>query len=103
MSESGQTRDIATWLPDVRFTRDCVAKLVRVRLQSLVVSFNQAPCLRSPLFRLRCPFLGAYAGQVAARGGGARQRSLASRLRFCAVAVSRTSSLMPLKPRSRNR
>jgi len=36
-------------------------------------------------------------------GGGARQRSLASRLRFCAVAVSRTSSLTPLKPRSRKR
>ena len=30
---------------------------------------------------------------IAARNGGARQRSLASRRRFCAVAVSRTSSL----------
>jgi len=45
----------------------------------------------------------APAGQIAARDGGARQRSLASRLRFCAVAVSRTSSLTPLKPRNRNR
>ena len=36
-------------------------------------------------------------------GGGARQRNLTSRLRFCAVAVSRTSSLVPLKPRSLSR
>jgi len=41
--------------------------------------------------------------QAIARGGGARQRSLASRLRFCAVAVSNTSSLTPFKPRSRSR
>ncbi len=45
----------------------------------------------------------AYAGRIAVRGGGTRQRSLASLLRFCAVAVGRTSSLTPLKPRSRNR
>ena len=32
-----------------------------------------------------------------ARGGGAREISLASRLRFCAVAVSSTSSLMILE------
>jgi hypothetical protein len=40
---------------------------------------------------------------TAAIGGGARQTSLASRIRFCAVAVSSTSSLPPLKPRSRSR
>jgi hypothetical protein len=40
--------------------------------------------------------LGANARQTAGRNGGARQRSLASRRRFCAVAVSRTSSLAPL-------
>src|SRR4029077_20176469 len=37
------------------------------------------------------------------RHGGGRQRNLTSRLRFCAVAVSRTSSLAPVKPRSRSR
>jgi hypothetical protein len=74
-----------------------------VRLQSLVVSFNRPPCLRSPLSRLRCRFVDAYAGQVTARGGETRQRMPASRLRFCAVAVSGTSSLTPLEPRSRNR
>jgi hypothetical protein len=36
-------------------------------------------------------------------GGGLRQIGLASRRKFCAVAVSNTSSLAPLKPRSRNR
>src|SRR5215210_9525774 len=46
---------------------------------------------------------GYYARQVATQGDGARQRNLASRLRFCAVAVSSTSSLAPLKPRSRSR
>jgi hypothetical protein len=35
--------------------------------------------------------------------GGARQRNLANRLKFCAVAVSSTSSLAPLRPRSRSR
>ena len=40
---------------------------------------------------------------AAASGVGARYRSLASRLRFCAVAVSSTSSLTPFKPRSRSR
>lgn len=35
---------------------DSVAKLVGVRLKSLVVGFNQPRCLRSPLFRLQCPF-----------------------------------------------
>jgi hypothetical protein len=44
-----------------------------------------------------------HTGQAATDGGGARQRNLTSRLRFCAVAVSRTSSLAPLKPRSRSR
>ena len=44
-----------------------------------------------------------YAGQACAANGGGRQRNLTSRLRFCAVAVSRTSSLAPLKPRSRSR
>ena len=38
-----------------------------------------------------------------AANGGARPRSLTSRLRFCAVAVSSTSSLAPLRPRSRSR
>jgi hypothetical protein len=45
----------------------------------------------------------AYARQASASCGGERQRSLASRLRFCAVAVSNTSSVAPLKPRSRSR
>ena len=41
--------------------------------------------------------------ELCAANGGGRQRNLTSRLRFCAVAVSRTSSLAPLKPRSRSR
>ena len=45
----------------------------------------------------------AMPGQACAANGGGRQRNLTSRLRFCAVAVSRTSSLAPLKPRSRSR
>ena len=44
-----------------------------------------------------------YAAHVAAARGGDRQRSFASRLRFCAVAVSSTSSFAPDRPRSRNR
>ena len=44
----------------------------------------------------------AYAAYAAIAGGG-RQRNLASRLRFCAIAVSKTSSLAPLKPRNRSR
>ena len=44
-----------------------------------------------------------YAGQAATATGGGRQRNLARRLRFCAVAVSRTSSLAPLRPRRRSR
>ena len=47
-----------------------------------------------------CP--DAYTGQAAGIGGG-RQRSLARRLKFCAVAVSSTSSFTPLKPRKRSR
>jgi len=43
-----------------------------------------------------------YAKQAAATGGGARQRNLARRRRFCAVAVSSTS-LAPLKPSRRSR
>ena len=37
-----------------------------------------------------------YCARGQAENGGARQTSLASRRRFCAVAVSRTSSLAPL-------
>jgi hypothetical protein len=44
----------------------------------------------------------AYTQQAAAKGGAWR-RSLTSLFRFCAVAVSSTSSLAPLKPRSRSR
>ena len=44
-----------------------------------------------------------YASQGTAAVGGGWQRSLTRRRRFCAVAVSSTSSLTPLKPRSRSR
>lgn len=56
-----------------------------------------------PLARVvrRCPCWVVH--HVAARGGGAPQSSLASRLRFCAVAVSSTSSRTPFRPRSRSR
>jgi hypothetical protein len=37
----------------------------------------------------------AYAVQAAASGGGARQRSLTSRRRFCAVAVSQAGVTTP--------
>jgi hypothetical protein len=46
--------------------------------------------------------LRAYATQGGAMGG-ARQTSLAARRRFCAVAVSSTSSLTPLNPRKQSR
>ena len=46
---------------------------------------------------------GAYAGQTPAPVGGAQWMILASRRRFCAVAVSNTSSRTPLKPRNRRR
>jgi len=47
--------------------------------------------------------LTGYAAQGTGANGGVRQRNLTRRRRFCAVAVSSTSSLAPLKPRSRNR
>src|SRR5438477_5953900 len=82
---------------DVRFQGDSVAKLRSVSRRSLG-------------FELWRSFgSGGIGGfhvavqQATARGGGALQSSLASRLRFCAVAVSSTSSLTPLKPRSRSR
>jgi hypothetical protein len=56
-------------------------------------------------FRIVCNFdfyPDSYARQGAGVGGG-RQRSLASRLRFCAVAASSTSSLTPVKPLRRSR
>ena len=46
--------------------------------------------------------LDGYAAHSPVRGGPP-QMNLASLLRFCAVAVSNTSSLAPLKPRSRRR
>jgi hypothetical protein len=52
------------------------------------------------------PCDGGYATPTSTQGaatGGAGQTSLASRRRFCAVAVSSTSSRAPLKPRHRSR
>lgn len=56
----------------------------------------------SALWHQRSTPLDAYATHSAATGGPLHM-SLASRLRFCAVAVSSTSSLAPFKPRSRSR
>ena len=70
--------------------------------------FRQFPCPFSRLRELRyhrsAPTPNSMLpGHAAANGGGARQSSLTSRRRFWAVAVSRTSSLTPLKPRNRSR
>src|ERR1700730_16045565 len=43
----------------------------------------------------------AYAGQATGSGGGARHKSLASRRRFCAAAVSSTSSFTPVASKTR--
>ena len=88
-----------SWSADYPIFRgDCVAKLGHsVRMGS--VSFDRRFVPR--------PFEGAVASLAArdatltprkqrAAVGGARQSSLASRLRFCAIAVSSTSSLAPL-------
>lgn len=44
-----------------------------------------------------------YAAHAVVARGGDRQSSFASRLKFCAVAVSSTSSFAPVSPRRRSR
>ena len=50
----------------------------------------------------RLTALDTYATRALAIGCGGRQMSFASLRRFCAVAVSSTSSFTPLKPRRRS-
>src|SRR6476659_2612265 len=99
MSPIWHLSDMPSQPDDVRSPGDSVAKLVSALGRAWLLSFGG------------CFWYGGIGGfcllvdvqHATARGGGAREISLASRLRFCAVAVSSTSSLTPLKPRSRSR
>ena len=83
---------------------DCVAKLGRFYRRGSSVSFCHGPCFAPGIghFGINAGFA-TYAAHAGAANGGGRARNLARRRRFCAVAVSSTSSLAPLKPRSRSR
>jgi hypothetical protein len=90
---------------DFRFTLDCVAKLgeflpVCLAAHSAVRLFR--PSIEGLQYQGPAAFGYAYAKPATGAGGG-RNSSLASRRRFCTVAVSSTSSLTPLRPRSRRR
>ena len=93
----------------VRFSPECVAELAVGSLLTPALFAGVPACRLShrepspqrPGTKRSTP-LDAYAAHSPVRGGP-RQMNLASLLRFCAVAVSNTSSLAPLKPRGRRR
>src|SRR5438477_64786 len=87
---------------DVGFTPESVAKLVDCDAPLLVLVFRSLALLPSSEGDYQTTHARAYEAHAAIDGGG-RQRNLASRLRFCPIAVSKTSSLAPLKPRNRSR
>src|SRR5262245_23821504 len=83
---------------DVRFQGDSVAKLVSVLGRAWLLSFDVFWTVVAAVSVLLVDVQ-----QATARGGGGRQISLTSRLRFCAMAVRSTSSRTPFRPRSRSR
>ena len=83
ISRTSGIRDAASLRSLVNLGRSSRARSAsgrNVRRVSQKSQESQAPRLRPRLCRLRCLFAGVYARQAAPRGGGARQRSLASRL-----------------------
>src|SRR5215831_14534137 len=103
-STSSDSADPTPTPGGLRCQGDCVAK----RADFLLVGLRW----RSAVDLFRPSIEGLSEGAAASRDGyvrqatvaaGGRNSSFASRRRFCTVAVSNTSSLAPLRPRSRRR
>jgi hypothetical protein len=67
-------------------------KTLLVSIAAVLRVFSPATLFAFSLVSAAVPIRRVYARQAAPRGDVARQRSMASRLRFCAVAVSSTWS-----------
>ena len=67
------------------------------------ISLSRCECRALACRHQRRRTVNAYATSALAIDCGGRQMSLASLRRFCAIAVSSTSSFAPLKPRRRSR